>query len=248
MTKTRVPDISVRPARREDLPALTEIYNYEVVNGVSTFDTDPWTVEQRATWFDAHDTGDSALFGAHPLLVIAVDDKVEGYASLSSFRDKDAYSTTVELSVYIHPERRRQGLAHALMTYVIELARRCEDVRCIVSVITAGNKASVALHKRFGFSHAGTLHGVACKFGKWLDTEYWELAVSEISLAPGPFAYCTAASCSAASFLPAPCSRSWRLAALLAWKNSRSTSAHSSSSTPAVTSNSWLRRSSWLTS
>ena len=172
-----VPKTNVRPARREDLPTLTEIYNYEVVNGVSTFDTEPWTVEERAIWFDAHDTGDAALLGTHPILVVTVDNMVAGYASLSSFRDKDAYSTTVELSVYIHPERRRKSLANLLLEHVIYLARRCDGVRCIVSVITSGNEASTALHKRHGFTYMGTLHGVACKFGQWLDTDYWELAV-----------------------------------------------------------------------
>ena len=182
-----VPEIGVRPARREDLPELTDIYNFEVENGVSTFDTEPWSVEQRSVWFDAHDTGDAALLGAHPLLVATMPlaasasspdaHQVVGYASLSGFRDKDAYATTVELSVYVHPDWRGKRVASKLLEGIIAIARRCDGVRCIVSVITAGNEASTALHRRFGFSYAGTLHGVACKFGRWLDTDYWELAV-----------------------------------------------------------------------
>jgi len=40
-------DVKIRPAARDDLPRLTEIYNYYVVNTPITFDLAPVTVEQR---------------------------------------------------------------------------------------------------------------------------------------------------------------------------------------------------------
>jgi phosphinothricin acetyltransferase len=39
--------LHLRPAERGDLPSITEIYNYYVVNTPVTFDQSPFTVEQR---------------------------------------------------------------------------------------------------------------------------------------------------------------------------------------------------------
>ena len=39
---------TLRSARGDDLPAVIDIYNYEVEHGVATFDTVPWTLEDRA--------------------------------------------------------------------------------------------------------------------------------------------------------------------------------------------------------
>ena len=101
--------MEIRIARREDLEQLLEIYNYEVVHGVATLDLQPKTLEDWAMWFDVHNVDN------HPLLVAEQDGRVAGYACLSSYRAKEAYRSTVELSIYIHPDFRRQGVATALM-------------------------------------------------------------------------------------------------------------------------------------
>ena len=98
-----------------------------------------------------------------------------GYASLSEYRQKEAYSSTVELSVYISPDHRRQGAASALMGAVLDRARECGKLHSVVSVITAGNEASEKLHQKFGFTFCGTLHQVGFKNGKFRDIDNFEL-------------------------------------------------------------------------
>lgn len=49
--------IQIRAAVRDDLPRLTEIYNYFVVHTPVTFDLEPWTVERRAAWFEQFGAG-----------------------------------------------------------------------------------------------------------------------------------------------------------------------------------------------
>ena len=85
----------IRIAQESDLPALCEIYNYEVKNTTVTFDLNPKSVEERRGWFDAHNVDN------HPLIVAEVDGVVAGYACLSSYRLLEAYKETVELSVYV---------------------------------------------------------------------------------------------------------------------------------------------------
>ena len=96
--------MNIRTAERRDLSAMLDIYNYEVKNGTATFDVEPRVGAVGEAWFAAHNTGN------HPLLVAEEDGKVLGYASLSPYRDFDAYLQTVELSVYVAPESR--GRAH----------------------------------------------------------------------------------------------------------------------------------------
>ncbi len=163
--------MEIRKAERRDLQALLDIYNYEVEHGVATLDLQPKDLEQWGQWFEAHNIEN------HPLLVAEADGHIAGYASLSDYREKEAYKSTVELSVYIAPEDRRKGVATALMEAVLEEARRDVRTHTVVSVITAGNEASVRLHERFGFVFCGTIREVGMKFGRYLDIENYSLLV-----------------------------------------------------------------------
>lgn len=161
----------IRKAEIKDLQSLLDIYNDEVENGVATFDLHPKTMEQWEIWFSDHNIEN------HPLIVAEKDGKAVGYASLSSYREKEAYRTTVELSLYVAAEYRRQGIAVELMTAILKLAREDDSVHTVVSVITGENEASVRLHERFGFTFSGVLHEVGVKFGKYLDIVNYELQV-----------------------------------------------------------------------
>lgn len=163
--------ITIRTAEREDVQRLLDIYNYEVLNGVATFDLQPKTLEERMVWFEEHNIKN------HPLIVAVVDGEIAGYASLSPYRTKEAYVSTVELSVYVDRSFRGRGVATALMEAILKLAREDERTHIVVSVITHGNEASEKLHKKFGFDYSGTLHEVGVKFGRYLDIDNFELRV-----------------------------------------------------------------------
>ena len=99
----------IRYAKEEDLPMLVEIYNQSVQTSAATFDLTPVTVEQRRGWFNNHISNE--LF---PLIVAEKDGVVAGYASLSSYRDKEAYIQTVELSIYIDKINKGMVLGNSL--------------------------------------------------------------------------------------------------------------------------------------
>ncbi len=161
----------IRTAEEKDMPAMLEIYNYEVEYGLSTFDLNPKTMEERMEWFKAHNIGN------HPLIVAEEEGKAVGYASLSSYRDKEAYATSVELSVYIDKNYRCKGIAGALSAAILEIAKGRDDIHTVISVITGGNEASVRLHERLGFVHCGTIREVGVKFGKLLNIENYQMIV-----------------------------------------------------------------------
>ena len=113
-------NFTVRRANPADLPAILLIYNDEVVNGLSNLDIHPKSEEQAEEWFARYNReGES-----HPLLVAeAPDGHIAGFACLSRFREKEAYRSTVELSVYVERGHRQHGVGSALLAEILEEAR-----------------------------------------------------------------------------------------------------------------------------
>lgn len=158
----------IRPARRADLPALTEIYNHYIVNTAITFDTQPFTVEERAAWFDLHEQK-----GRYRLMVAQQSGRAVGFASTGPFRVKPAYDTTVEITIYCGPGARGRGLGTALYSALFK-ALEGEDIHRAVAGITMPNDASIALHKRFGFTEVGVFSENGRKLGRYWDVLWME--------------------------------------------------------------------------
>lgn len=164
-------ELVIRPITQDDIVSCLDIYNYEVVNGVATLDLEPRTLEEWHEWYNAHRDEH------HPIIVGTIDDVVVGYASLSPYRLKDAFKSTVELSIYIHQDYRGKGVASKLMAHILEHAKENDTLHTVVSVITAGNEGSTKLHNRFGFTYCGLTPEVGFKHGKYQDTETYALLV-----------------------------------------------------------------------
>lgn len=169
MTATTSPsNITIRAAAENDLPAILEIYNHYVINTSITFDIEPYTVEQRRPWFEQF-----APRGRYRLFVAEADGAVVAYAGSHQFRVKAAYDTTVETTIYCAPGSERRGIGAALYTTLFD-ALAGEDIHMMIGGITMPNDASVALHERFGFVHAGLMHDVGHKFGRYWDVLWME--------------------------------------------------------------------------
>ena len=110
-------ELVIRPITRNDIASCLDIYNYEVVNGVATLDLEPRTLSEWQEWYEAHSDEH------HPIVVGTIDGIVAGYASLSPYRPKEAYKSTVELSIYIHQDYRGRGVATQLMVHILEIAK-----------------------------------------------------------------------------------------------------------------------------
>ena len=161
-------DLAVRSPVDTDLPRLTEIYNSYVRETPITFDTEPFTVERRRTWFEQF--GEK---GRYRLVVGERDGRVVGYASSVRFRVKPAYDTSVEVTIYLDPEMRGRGLGGPLYTELFERLKG-EDVHRAYAGVTLPNPASIALHRRFGFESIGVFREVGRKFGRYWDVEWFE--------------------------------------------------------------------------
>lgn len=162
----------MRAAVREDIPALMDIYNFEVLNGVATFDTDEKTYEERLAWFNLH-------VGKYRLIVFEEDKVIKGYASLSPYHPRRAFDCTAEISVYVGKDFRNSGVGKALMKEILSLAERDGEFISIISQIESSNAVSERLHKELGFKYAGTLKDAGFKFGKRLSLDIYQYFIGE---------------------------------------------------------------------
>jgi phosphinothricin acetyltransferase len=163
--------IVIEAATEADLPGILDIYNDAILNTTSVYQYEPHTLDMRIRWF--HEKRKLGL----PVLVAKHEERVTGFATWGQFRDWPAYKYSVEHSVYVHPDFRRQGIATALLTQLIELARQ-RQVHALIAGIDADNAVSIHLHKEFGFSQVAHFHQVGYKFGRWLDLVFLQLILS----------------------------------------------------------------------
>ena len=153
--------MDIRLARVDDAAAISRIYNHEVTTSTVTFDIEPRTVEEQQARLVNR-------AGAHAVLVAEIDGAGVGFASLSPYRDRPAYNTSVEDSVYVDPGQQGAGVGSRLLEALIEVARD-HGFHAVLARIVGGHAASIRLHEKAGFTLVGTEHEVGRKFGRWLD-------------------------------------------------------------------------------
>jgi phosphinothricin acetyltransferase len=139
----------------------TEIYNDAIQNTTATFDTQPKTLKEQQAWFVNHQP-------RHPVLVAEQDGIIVGWASLSKWSDRCAYSDTAEASIYIRKEYRGRGIGGQLLEMLLAEGKSI-NLHTVIARIADGNKASLALFKSKGFNDIGVMKEVGRKFGKLLD-------------------------------------------------------------------------------
>ncbi len=149
-------------AEERDAEAIRAIYNLEVATTTVTFDIVTRTLAEQVAWLRARS-------GAHVALV-AVDEEgeVAGFGSLSPYRDRPAYNTSVEDSVYVRRDRQGLGVGSLLLGSLVDAAT-ASGFHAVMARIAGGHEASISLHAKLGFEEVGTEREVGRKFGRWLD-------------------------------------------------------------------------------
>ena len=164
---------TIRTAKPRDAAATAAIYAHHVAHGTASFDTVPRTDVGMAAKI-----ADCAARG-WPFLVAEAGGRVVGYAYATQFRDRPAYTSTCENSIYIHPDHIGQGIGTQLLGALADAAERA-GFRQMIAVVGGAEPASAALHAKAGFVEAGRMRSVGRKLGRWLDTLYMQK-----SLGPG---------------------------------------------------------------
>lgn len=162
--------VLIRVATIDDAGAIRSIYNNEVESHTSTFDLVPRSLEDQRNWLAER----SGVFSA---VVATISGSVVGFASLSPYKERPAYRTTVESSVYVARDQGRQGIGRALMEHLVGVARD-SGFHCVMARIEASSEPSRALHRAVGFELVGVERQVGRKFGRWLDVAVMQHLIS----------------------------------------------------------------------
>lgn len=153
----------------EHAAMILAILNDAIVSSTALYDYAPRPLESMVGWFEAKQQGGFPVLGA-----VGADGSLVGFASYGTFRAWPAYKYSVEHSVYVARDQRGAGVGLALMRRLIASASE-QQLHVMVGGIDVSNRASIALHEKLGFVHAGTLKHAGFKFGRWLDLAFYQL-------------------------------------------------------------------------
>ena len=156
----------IREVKSEDIPRLTEIYNYYVLNTCVSFEESAVTESEFAARV-------SRIKKSYPYLVAEENGKAVGYAYLDVFNARTAYRFTADLSIYFDKDFSGHG-AGSVIYDKIEAAAKDMGLKNIISIITEGNEPSLKFHAKHGFLKVGELKNVGLKFGKTLSVTYMQ--------------------------------------------------------------------------
>lgn len=162
--------MELRLATPDDAEAIRAIYNLEVTTSTVTFDLVPRTLDDQLAW-------QASRSGAYAVVVADVDGVVAGFGSLSRWRDRPAYATTVEDSIYVHRDHHGRGVGKALLARLLEVATAHGFHACMARIV-GGHEASIGLHQACGFEVVGVEKEVGRKFNRWLDVVLMERMLS----------------------------------------------------------------------
>jgi phosphinothricin acetyltransferase len=155
-----------RPATRDDLRAINDIYNHYVSRSTCTYQEIEETMADRQAWFENRSE-------RHPVTVMELAGEVVAWGSLNVFRARSAYRFSTENSVYVRHDLIGAGLGRMILADQIAAARRL-GYRTIIAGIDAEQAGSIRLHEQFGFVNDAILRQVGRKFDRWLDVAFMQ--------------------------------------------------------------------------
>ena len=173
-----MPSPAIRPAVRDDIPAIAAIYGEAVKNGTGSFELEPPGEAEMERRFDA------ITAAGYPWLVAELEGAVIGFAYAGPYRERPAYRHTVQDAIYLAPAARGRGVGRTLLAALIDEAERRGFRQMIGIVGDSANRASIQLHASLGFMPIGVMHDVGWKHGRWLDTVITQLSLGKGALDP----------------------------------------------------------------
>jgi L-amino acid N-acyltransferase YncA len=166
----------------DDATALMNILNPEVVELSISFELVPKSLEEQREWIREHQATHLCLVAINTDddlgEIGARNERILGFASVSPFRERPAYATTVENSVYVHRGARGRGVGERLLNDLIATAKN-SGFHSVIARIVGENASSIRLHEKCGFTLVGTEVEVGRKHGRWLDVVEYQYVMPD---------------------------------------------------------------------
>lgn len=155
----------------DQAPEILAILNEAIISSTALYDYTPRTLSNMEDWFMEKESAACPILGA-----FEPDGTLMGFATFGSFRAWPAYKYSIEHSIYIHCDKRGQGVGSCLMAELIDAATK-GGFHMMIGGVDSSNEASVKLHRKLGFTHCGTIRHAGFKFGRWLDLDFYQLVL-----------------------------------------------------------------------
>lgn len=163
-------DVDIRAMRRDDWPAVRDIYAEGIATGNATFETETpeWT-----KWDSTH---------LRDCRLVALDSRrILGWAALSPVSSRRVYSGVAEVSVYVAFASQGRGVGKMLLQALSEQSERC-GIWTLQAGIFPENAPSIALHKSCGFREVGRRQKLGQRNGTWRDVLLLERRSSSVGV------------------------------------------------------------------
>lgn len=171
-------DFQIRLARLSDAEDMLEIYGPIVTETATSFETENRSKQEFQNRITTYGT-------KAPWLVAEINNKVIGYAYATEHRNRKAYQWNQEVTVYVHQDYRKKGVARKLYSQLLEMLTAMNYSKAI-AVITLPNDASIGFHQSLGFKPIGEMKNIGFKLGAWRSTSWWDLQLNKDEQAPLP--------------------------------------------------------------
>jgi len=148
----------VRPFKPEDFLTVSLIYQQGIETGHATFET---SAPEWEVW--------DKKFLSICRFVLEDEGVVLGWRALSGVSARTVYAGVCEVSVYVTPKAWGRGVGKKLLQTLIDESE-ARGIWTLQAGIFPENKASVALHEKFGFRIVGVREKIGQMDGVWRDT------------------------------------------------------------------------------
>lgn len=172
--------ITVQRAAIEDVPSIVSIYKPYVEKTAISFEYNVPSIQEMTNRILERE-------GTYPFLVLREDEEIKGYAYLSPFKKREAYSWSAETSIYLKMEERGRGLGSILLSALEDEARKMKLLTldaCIAMPRETNpylDAGSFFFHEKHGYTQVARFPSSGYKFGLWFDMVWMEKEIGEHS-------------------------------------------------------------------
>jgi phosphinothricin acetyltransferase len=153
------------------MPGILAVHNQVVATSDAIFSEEQQHLEERTAWWRER------VAAGRPVLVVEDEHGVAGFGSYAQFRPWPGFRDTVEHTVHVRENARRQGIGRALVEALAGHAREA-GLHVMVAGVDGANAASIALHESLGFQQVARMPEVGVKHGRRLDLVLLQLRLS----------------------------------------------------------------------
>ena len=127
----------------------------------------------------------------YPYIKAVEDGKIIGYAYANTFKGRKAYDWSVETTIYVRGDAKRNGIGRRLYGCLEQSLKKMGVLNmnaCIASAKVDDEfltNDSMYFHSRMGFTEVGRFHNSGYKFGRWYDMIWMEKMIGPHDAHPG---------------------------------------------------------------